>query len=144
MNIIHRGITTIVVPGNKPCRQTMEFFKSNDIPVVARNVQHDPLTLAELIYLSGRAGGFMNLIAKKSKAYPALEKMLENDEETRMSQVYAYMLENPRVLKYPMILDEKRIYIGHHEDEIRAFLPRNMKRYYFSKTLDFERTVMPA
>lgn len=128
--------TIITITSNKQCRDAMEFFEENKVKVNEQNVLKEPLTIQELIYLGERAGNILNLIATRSKAYSGLKVLLDNDEKTKMSQVYEYILENPKVLKYPIIFDHKRLNIGYSEDEIRAFLPREMKNHYFSATLE--------
>jgi regulatory protein spx len=34
---------------------------------------------------------------------------------------------NPRILKSPILIDEKRLQVGYKEDDIRAFLPRSVR-----------------
>ncbi len=128
--------TIITIPSHNKCRQTKEFLIDNGVNVIERNVYHSPLSTMDLIQLSNRAGGLMELVAKRSKAYPALKALLDKDEETKMSQVFSYILAHPRVLKYPIVFDDNRFNIGYNEDEIRAFLPRDKKNYYFMKTLE--------
>ncbi|KGB13796.1 ArsR family transcriptional regulator, partial [Latilactobacillus sakei] len=36
--------------------------------------------------------------------------------------------ENPGLLRRPIISDEKRLQVGYNEDEIRRFLPREVRR----------------
>ena len=35
--------------------------------------------------------------------------------------------ENPRILKSPILIDDKRLQVGYKEDDIRAFLPRSIR-----------------
>ena len=34
---------------------------------------------------------------------------------------------NPGLLRRPIIMDEKRLQVGYNEDEIRCFLPREVR-----------------
>ena len=36
-------------------------------------------------------------------------------------------METPRILKSPILVDEKRLQVGYKEDDIRAFLPRSVR-----------------
>ena len=44
-----------------------------------------------------------------------------------MNQVNNLIQENPRILKSPILIDEKRLQVGYKEDDIRAFLPRSIR-----------------
>ena len=35
--------------------------------------------------------------------------------------------ETPRILKSPILVDDKRLQVGYKEDDIRAFLPRSVR-----------------
>ncbi|CRH94310.1 Regulatory protein spx [Chlamydia trachomatis] len=35
--------------------------------------------------------------------------------------------DNPRILKSPILIDDKRLQVGYKEDDIRAFLPRSIR-----------------
>ena len=55
-------------------------------------------------------------------------KALDYDiEDLSLSQVIDLIQENPRILKSPILIDEKRLQVGYKEDDIRAFLPRSIR-----------------
>ncbi len=44
-----------------------------------------------------------------------------------MNEVIDLITSNPRILKSPILIDEKRLQVGYKEDDIRAFLPRAVR-----------------
>lgn len=44
-----------------------------------------------------------------------------------MNEVIDLITSNPRILKSPILIDEKRLQVGYKEDDIRAFLPRSVR-----------------
>ena len=44
-----------------------------------------------------------------------------------MKQLYKLISKNPGLLRRPIIVDEKRLQVGYNEDEIRRFLPRQVR-----------------
>lgn len=44
-----------------------------------------------------------------------------------VNEVIDLIQENPRILKSPILIDDKRLQIGYKEDDIRAFLPRSIR-----------------
>ena len=48
-------------------------------------------------------------------------------DELSVSEVIDLIQENPRILKSPILIDDKRLQVGYKEDDIRAFLPRSIR-----------------
>ena len=44
-----------------------------------------------------------------------------------MNDFYRIVQEQPGLLRRPIMIDEKRLQIGFNEDEIRRFLPREVR-----------------
>ena len=42
-------------------------------------------------------------------------------------KVIDIIMETPRILKSPILVDDKRLQVGYKEDDIRAFLPRSVR-----------------
>ena len=45
-----------------------------------------------------------------------------------VQELIRFIQENPSVLKRPIIMDEKRFLVGYNDEEIRAFMPKAMRR----------------
>ena len=44
-----------------------------------------------------------------------------------MTELYELIRKTPGLLRRPIIIDDKRLQIGYNEDEIRRFLPREVR-----------------
>jgi regulatory protein spx len=69
--------------------------------------------------------GFEDIISTRSKVFK--ESQLE-PEEMMFSELAEFIIENPTVLKRPIIINEQIMQTGYNEDEIRAFIPREFRR----------------
>ena len=62
------------------------------------------------------------------KARGQVAKALNCDiDELSVSEVIDLIQDNPRILKSPILIDDKRLQVGYKEDDIRAFLPRSIR-----------------
>ena len=44
-----------------------------------------------------------------------------------VNEVIDIIMETPRILKSPILVDDKRLQVGYKVDDIRAFLPRSVR-----------------
>lgn len=68
--------------------------------------------------------GTEEIISKRSKAYQKLHIDLD---ELPLQNLFELIQHDPGLLRRPIILDEKRLQVGYNEDEIRRFLPREVR-----------------
>lgn len=130
----------LTISSHKQSRKATEFFNENNIESIKKNVSGG-LSTDEVVYLIKRAGGLKKIFAEKSKLYIELQELMDK-EDTLMSDIVQYIAENPKVLKLPIIYDDKRFLVGYNELDIRTFLPRKLKLQYFIDSLtDTKNTV---
>lgn len=130
------------IKGNRQCRSTLAFLEEHNIEYIEKNVNADGLNRESLLNLVQSVGGFDDIFAKRSLPYKELDKLMQ-DKNTRTSMIFDFILENPRVLKYPILFDNKRVMIGFNELDIRAFIPRKVKIQSFLSTLNNMREECP-
>ena len=64
-------------------------------------------------------------ISKRSKI------IKENDidiDSMSISELIKFIQENPSVLKRPIMIDERRFQVGYNAEEIRVFIPRELRK----------------
>lgn len=84
-----------------------------------------PLSAPELQHiLSLTENGTDDIISTRSKIFQKLDLDVE---DLSISTLIKLIEENPSLLRRPIILDGKRMQIGFNEDEIRRFLPREVR-----------------
>lgn len=115
-------------------RNAKEFLDSYGIEYEEQNIRKDKLTLEQLKEIFHRADDMNDIISTRANTYKGLELLLDN-EDTKMSEVYSYILNNPTVLKVPIIMDENRFEVGCGED-IFTFVPKHIREQEIDKILE--------
>ncbi|WP_302828233.1 transcriptional regulator Spx [Enterococcus raffinosus] len=108
------------------CRKTKAWFQAYDIPFSERNIDHEPLTKEELKQLITLCpNGVDKIISRKSKIY---QKLNIDFEELSFNQLLVLLNQYTKLVKRPIIYDDKKIQIGFNEEEIRTLLPQEIKQ----------------
>ena len=118
-------VTLYTSPSCTSCRKAKAWLQENGIPFKERNIFSEPLNIDEIKnILRMTEDGTEDIISKRSKAYSKLNVDLD---ELPMKQLYKLISKNRGLLRRPIIVDEKRLQVGYNEDEIRRFLPRQVR-----------------
>lgn len=118
-------VTLYTSPSCTSCRKAKAWLQENGIPFKERNIFSEPLNIDEIKnILRMTEDGTEDIISKRSKAYSKLNVDLD---KLPMKQLYKLISKNPGLLRRPIIVDEKRLQVGYNEDEIRRFLPRQVR-----------------
>lgn len=70
--------------------------------------------------------GTDEIISTNSKTYQELGVDLET---LPLQELYTLISNHPKLLRRPIIQDEKRLQVGFNEEEIRSFLPRSLRTF---------------
>ncbi len=109
------------------CRKAKRWFETNNIKYREKNIIGIKLTKNDIIHmLKYSENGFDDIISTRSKVFK--ESSLE-PEEMKFSELADFIIENPTILKRPIIINEQIMQTGYNEDEIRAFIPREFRKY---------------
>ena len=118
-------VTLYTSPSCTSCRKARAWLKEHGITFTERNIFSEPLSMDEVKnILRMTENGTEDIISKRSKAYQSLNINLD---EMSMTELYDLIRKNPGLLRRPIIMDDKRLQIGYNEDEIRRFLPREVR-----------------
>ncbi|MFD2830082.1 transcriptional regulator SpxA [Corticicoccus populi] len=121
-------VTLFTSPSCTSCRKAKAWLQENDIPYTERNIFSEPLTLEEVkAILRMTEDGTDEIISTRSKTY---QKLNVDIDSLPMQELYTLIMENPGLLRRPIIMDEKRLQVGYNEDEIRRFLPRKVRTFH--------------
>ncbi|MBY6053141.1 transcriptional regulator SpxA [Cytobacillus firmus] len=113
------------------CRKARAWLEEHQIEYVERNIVTEPLTVDEIkSILRLTENGTEEIISTKSKAYQELNV---NIDSMPLKELYQVIIDNPQMLRRPIILDEKRLQVGFNEDEIRSFLPRKFRAFSYNE-----------
>ncbi len=107
------------------CRKVKAFFNDLRIPYKEINILSGQLTKDDLKDILAKSdSGTDDLISTRSKIMK--EKHIDIDS-MKLDDLLEFIVENPTVMKRPIIVDDRKIEVGYDPDEITAFLPMSMK-----------------
>ena len=107
------------------CKKAKAWLNAHQLPYKEQNLGKEPLTREEILaILTKTENGIESIVSSKNRYAKALDCNLD---ELSLSEVIDSIQENPRILKSPILIDEKRLQVGYKEDDIRAFLPRSIR-----------------
>lgn len=119
-------IQLYVVPGCLSCRKARTWLEENGIEYEEYNLFSDPpsvLALKTMLQLTEE--GTTELISIRSKTFQELDIDLD---DLSISRFFELVQVNPGLLRRPIIMDTKRLVVGYNDDNIRAFLPREVRK----------------
>lgn len=126
-------VTLFTSPSCTSCRKAKQWLKEHDIPYTERNIFSEKLSLDEVkAILRMTEDGTDEIISTRSKTFQKLNVDIEN---LPMRELYDLIVENPGLLRRPIIMDEKRLQVGYNEDEIRRFLPRKVRTFHLEEAM---------
>ena len=116
-------VTLFTSPSCTSCRKAKAWLIENHIDFVERNIFSEALTTDEIKnILSITEHGTEDIISFRSKTFQKL-----NLESMSIQELYKVIQDNPGMLRRPIIVDDKRLQVGYNEDEIRRFLPKEIR-----------------
>lgn len=119
-------IRIYTAPSCASCRKVKAWLKDHQIPYVEKNIFSTLLREAELRELLERSeNGTDDIISQRSKIIK--ESQIDLDDMS-VNELIQFIQDNPSVLKRPIIIDERRFQVGYNAEEIRAFIPRELRQ----------------
>ncbi|KRM19215.1 arsenate reductase [Ligilactobacillus hayakitensis DSM 18933 = JCM 14209] len=118
-------VTLYTSPSCTSCRKARAWLEENNIPYEERNIFANPLSIDEIKQvLQMTEDGTEEIISRRSKAFQDLNIDID---DISIQKLYELVEANPSLLRRPIIMDDKRLQVGYNEDEIRRFLPREVR-----------------
>lgn len=118
-------IKIYTAPSCSSCRKVKKWFNDHKIKYVERNILSTSLNEKEIYEILEKSeNGTEDIISTKSKVFKE-EKCDLNKFST--SQIVKFILKNPTILKRPIIVDDSKIQIGYNSEEIRVFIPEEIR-----------------
>lgn len=122
-------INLYVTPSCTSCRKSKAWLDEHNISYTERNIITNPLTVDEIkSILRLTEEGTDEIISTKSKTFQGLNVSIDS---LPLNELYQLIINNPKMLRLPIIHDEKRLQVGYHEEEIRRFLPRKLRTFSY-------------
>ncbi|EPM7560281.1 Spx/MgsR family RNA polymerase-binding regulatory protein [Enterococcus faecium] len=107
-------------------KNAINWFKNNKIPFIERKInQKYPLKKEEVkTFLLRSDDGFEDLLSKRSRMYKKINKEFESYS---FDQAIEIIVEEPSLIKKPILLSENKIKFGFTENIGRSFITRKQR-----------------
>ena len=118
-------IKLFISPSCTSCRKAKAWLEEQGLEYKEKNIYHEPLTkdeIKKILMLTDE--GTEEIISYRSEAYQNLEEDLD---EYSMNELLNLFIEEPSLIRRPIIMDDRRLQIGFNDEEIRMFLPREVR-----------------
>lgn len=101
------------------CKKAKTWLNAHKLPYKEQNLGKEPLSREEILaILSKTENGVESIVSSKNRYAKALNCDID---ELSVNEVIDLIQDNPRILKSPILIDDKRLQVGYKEDDIRAF-----------------------
>ncbi len=112
-------------PSCSSCRKAKKWFEEHHIEYKEKNIFNIQLSREDiLMMLKNTENGFEDIISTRSKIF---QDMNIDIEEMSMNDLVIFIIENPSVLRRPIIIENNKMQVGYNEDEIRTFIPKRLR-----------------
>jgi regulatory protein spx len=107
------------------CKKAKNWLNAHQLTYNEHNLGKEAITKEEILdILMKTENGVASIVSSKNRYAKSLDCDID---ELSVSEVIDIITANPRILKSPILIDEKRLQVGYKEDDIRAFLPRAVR-----------------
>ncbi|MCY7917664.1 transcriptional regulator MgsR [Bacillus vallismortis] len=103
-------------PSCTSCRKTKHWLKAHQVEFNERHLFRETPTVEELKYiLSLTTEGIDEILATRSQTF---KKLNLNIEEMTVNEVLELLIEKPKLLRRPILVDNKKLVIGYNPGEL--------------------------
>lgn len=112
-------------PSCTSCRKAKRWFKEHQIDFTEQNIFVQPPSVKQIkLILQLSENGTEDIISTRSKDYEKLSLDIDN---LSIGSLIKLINRHPGLLRRPIMFDNKRLQVGFNDDEIRRFLPREVR-----------------
>lgn len=116
-------------PSCSSCRKAKKWLDDHKLQYQEKNLFTFPITKTDIrLMLNNADNGFDDIISLRSKV---IKDNNIDIQELKYSELENLILENPSILKRPIIIDDKKMQVGYNDEEIRVFIPKEFRRVNF-------------
>lgn len=113
------GLKFYTYPSCTSCRKTKKWLMANQIDFEERHIFRQTPTVEELTFLlSLTTEGLDDILATRSQSFKELNLDID---DLPLSQVVELIVENPKLLRRPILTDGKQLVVGYQPDHLGTF-----------------------
>lgn len=111
-----KQLTFYSYPSCTSCRKTKHWLKAHQIEFNERHLFRETPTMDELKYiLSLTTEGIDEILATRSQTFKNLNL---NIEDMTVNEVLELLIEKPKLLRRPILVDNRKLVIGYNPGEL--------------------------
>ena len=119
-------IQIYTTPSCASCRKAKKWFDQYGITYFEKNIFSIKLSKEDIFrMLANSENGFEDIISTRSKVFK--EKHLD-PENMSVQSLVSFIIDNPSVLKRPIIINESELQVGYNNEDITIFLPKELRQ----------------
>lgn len=119
-------IKIYTTPSCASCRKAKKWFEEHNITYEEKNIFVTPITKNDIkAMLSNTENGFDDIISLRSKV---IKDNNIDIQDMKVSELEDFIVKNPSILKRPIIIENRKLQIGYNDEEIRVFIPRELRK----------------
>ena len=123
-------IKIYTTPSCASCRKAKAWLDEHNILYEEKNIFAYPITKDDIkLMLKNTENGFEDIISTRSKY---LHENNIDIEDLKYSELEQLIIEQPSILKRPIIVEDNKLQIGYNEDDIRVFIPKELRKMMMS------------
>lgn len=119
-------ITLYMSTSSASSRKARAWLNKYHLSFKEKNVFKELSKEDVLHLLSLTENGTEDILSTRSQSFKQLKNKL--NEDLSLSKMVALITQNPGLLKRPIIADDHRMQVGYNEEDIRQFLPRDIRK----------------
>lgn len=121
-------------PSCASCRKAKHWLEEHKIDYIEKNIFAVPLTKEDIrLMLKNTENGFEDIISTRSKYI--IENNIDVDS-LKVSELEKLIMENPSILRRPIIVEDNKLQVGYNEEDIRVFIPAELRKILMSLDCD--------
>lgn len=130
-------------PSCSSCRKVKKYFKLYNIQYVEKNILTTPLTRDDIYKMLIKSeNGFEDIISTRSNVFKEKGKDIDT---MKLDELIDFIVQNPSILKRPIIVNDYEIQVGYNDDDIELFLPPEVRKvtceHCFERPCEYEKAI---
>lgn len=122
------AVTFFTYPSCTSCRKTKKWLSSHSVDVQERHLFRETPTKQELLkLLSMSSEGLDELLATRSSTFKSLNM---NVDDMPLSAVIDLIIQEPKLLRRPILTDGKTIVVGYNLEKLRSLTKKKQVMKY--------------
>lgn len=130
-------ITIYTTPSCSSCRKAKKWLDDHKVEYEEKNLFNQRIVTEDIdMMLEHAENGFDDIISTRSKVFK--ETGLDV-EDMSVYELKNFIIDNPSILKRPIIVDDKRMQVGYNDEEIRVFIPKKLREMIMKESFSKEK-----